>query len=58
MGLRELGIPAIAITSLTPKEDISEAMKELDNSSSSLRLVYGQLHLSQGPVHCAGHPVI
>ena len=42
MGLRELGIPAIAITSLTPKEDISEAMKELDNSSSTLRLVYGE----------------
>ena len=38
--LEALGIPALALTSLTPKEEVATVYERLD-SDTSLRLVYG-----------------
>ncbi|KAK9809014.1 hypothetical protein WJX72_007915 [[Myrmecia] bisecta] len=38
-GLRLLGIPAISLTSLTPKEEVAEVYKQIDNDKE-LRLLY------------------
>ncbi|BDA44413.1 ATP-dependent DNA helicase Q1 [Coccomyxa sp. Obi] len=39
LGLRSLGIPAISLSSLTPKEDVTAAYKELE-SNNGIRFVY------------------
>ncbi len=41
MGLRKLGIPAMAISSLTPKEDVTAAYREIETGTGT-RLVYGE----------------
>ncbi len=46
LGLRSLGIPAISLSSLTPKEDVTAAYKELE-SNNDIRFVYGGLQLSE-----------
>ena len=43
-----LGIPALALTSLTPKEEVAAVYQRLD-SDTSLRLVYGMR-----PIACIG----
>lgn len=40
LGLRALGISAMALTSLTPKEELTAAYKQME-SDESLRFVYG-----------------
>ena len=44
MGLRQLGIPAMAITSLTPKDDVTAAYQQMEAGTGAL-LVYGALPL-------------
>ncbi len=41
LGLQEIGVPALALTSLTSKEDQSAAYKRLD-TDLDIRLVYGE----------------
>ena len=43
MALRELGIPAMGISSLTPKDDVTAAYKQMEADTGTL-LVYGALH--------------
>lgn len=45
LGLQDIGIPALALTSLTSKEDQNAAYKRLD-SDLDIRLVYGDPQLS------------
>lgn len=40
LNLEQLGIPAISLTSLTPKDDVGEIYKRIE-SDPNLRLVYG-----------------
>lgn len=40
LGLRSLGIPAISLSSLTPKEEITAAYKQME-LDSDIRFVYG-----------------
>lgn len=42
LGLCSLGIQAISLSSLTPKEEITAAYKRMD-SDSDIRFVYGAL---------------
>ncbi len=41
LGLQEIGVPALALTSLTSKEDQNAAYKRLD-TDLDIRLVYGK----------------
>ena len=41
LGLQGVGVPALALTSLTSKEDLNAAYKRLD--SPDVRLVYGEM---------------
>lgn len=43
LGLRALGIKALALTSLTPKEQITGMYQQMENDHD-VRLVYGACH--------------
>ena len=56
LGLQEVGVSALALTSLTSKEDQNAAYKRLD-TDLDIRLVYGTTicHSQNIDVHCHSH---
>lgn len=46
--LQKLGIPAVAITSLTPKDQAQELQRDL-GSDPSLKLLYGKVSADLSP---------